>query len=301
LKYTFKHIFCALLSAIFFLSASKVCAQQQRASSLLFTHPRPAPEFQVWGNGGLSGLHYSISNGTRSSQFGWQAGMGFSYFFHPNWGAGVGLEFAIYHTKASLSDTAVIAMPPGNSLERLIAYRYHETQQVGMLNLPVFAQYQYPFDESFALYGKGGFKFGFPCYSSYDAAAAGFDYPDDYPVVGGQPTGFGTSHDDDLNISTSYSVFAELGVKFFLSPGVFFYAGAYIDYGLNSVSKSDKPSLFNYLPPPIDDYQLNNSMVNVNSLVGGKHLLAYGITLRLAFSLDPERSIAARRYKCCGD
>lgn len=306
LKHCRIHFFYVSL-AIFFLATGKMHAQLQPQVRQL-----PNLEFQVWGSGGFAGSHYNVSGGTSSLQFGAQAGLGFAYFFHPNWAVGAGLEFGSYHTKASLYNGTTIAAPAtdenGTIFEwQVTALGYQEEQRAYILNLPVTLQYQYFFSKTIGLYAKGGIKFGFPCYHHYDATATSLVTSGYYPATNTWVTydpdlGFGSidnyASSGNLDLNLSYSATAEIGAKFYLWEKLFLYMGAYIDYGLNAICKSDVNSLLDYQPKNISRYQSGHSMVKVKPLVNESKLLAYGVTLRLALGIDYERPKKVRRYEC---
>jgi OmpA-OmpF porin, OOP family len=263
-------------------------------------------EFNISAGGGLSGLQYDIKNGKSSLKPGFQLGAGYTWFINSHWGIGTGLEFGYYHSKATLTPNTVFATNTIDSESDAFEFRvktkgYEEQQKLYTVNIPLMMQFQTPGSGSTQLYAQGGAKLSIPLKAPYqthadEIIATGY-YPDVNLEVTDLPVhGFGTqsnwSDKGENDFKLSYSLSAEAGAKFRLSPRSYLYAGAYIDYGLNNIKKEEgKATLLTYNPTALNQSQANGIFSLANT-TGDVRLASYGIKLRIGFSAGKSKKVS---------
>ena len=254
-------------------------------------------EISLSGATGLSGLHYTIQNGTTSLKPGFQAGIGYARFFNPRWGIGTGLELGYYQTKVKLDPNIVFSTYEMDSEGDAFEYRvktkgYEEIQKLYTVNIPLLLQYQSLPKRKTQFYSLAGVQLSVPLSSHYRTSADEISASGYYPDLNVEFTdlsvhGFGTQSnwkkEGDYNFNLAYGLKAEAGAKIRLSSRSYLYAGAYIDYGLNNLKKEEgHATLLTYNPTALSQSQATGVFSLANT-TGNARLLAYGIRLRLAF------------------
>lgn len=203
-------------------------------------------EFTLHAAGGISELQYDVSAGERKTGFGANAGLGYAFFFSPNWGVGTGVGLMWMNTKYELPGfTDAYAANDGtdNFELRYTMNGYTEKQRVLNVNIPLMLKFQTNGRTKF--YASAGAKVGFPVHATYKSQAVGFTTSGYYPqynneLFGPAFMGFGQFEGEekkgDLHLKTMCMLSAEAGVKWKLAANRSLYTGAYIDYGLNNIS-----------------------------------------------------------------
>jgi len=259
-----------------------------------------ANEFSAYIGGGLSTLMYDMKGSDKSNGFGGLFGLGYTYFFTPNWGVGSGLEIAFYNAESEFKE---YKQPPytfvdfeGNEMEfRSTLNGYKEEQSVMLLQIPLMLQYQRDyscnkFPKLYALYAAAGTKIGFPLTGNNKITAdsvknSGYRRYEDYEYKTQKFMGFGTFADQkdekELSLQTAVLLSAEAGAKWKLKENLRLYTGAYIDYGLNSVTKR-KPH-----PGRAIEYNSQERTFAIENLVDEAVPLAIGLKVKLSFSAGP--------------
>ena len=225
----------AIIAAI--LMCSTVAAQD-------FVH-----EFSVNIGGGTSSFQTQPTQGKDLMKLTGTAGLGYHYFFNPQWGIGSGLNFAAYKGGITIDKydgkQETVNTVTGHTFEFMVSSsNYNETQQTTIITIPLMAQYQTEGETAF--YAALGFKAGIPVLTKSQSKGAyttkgrysnlGITYEDlpDYGFVTNQPfpknkTGFG--------LRPAFIASTELGIKSRLDESTFLYIGIFVDYGLNNMSK----------------------------------------------------------------
>jgi len=254
-------------------------------------------ELSIHAGGGLSTLNYNLTTGKQTFGFGGQFGIGYRYFFSPSWAVGTGVEFALYNTTYSaneLSSRHAATDPAGVAFEfRSTVNKYEETQNAGLLQIPLMVQFQSGGKHKF--YAAAGGKAGIPLCGAYSGKATAIANAGYYNYENGlydtqEFMGFGTFTSKrgkgDLDFKTAFFASAEIGMKWKLNDGLSLYTGAYLDYGLNNV-QSVKTQGNASLPPFVEyntasprDFAVNSALQAFTDRV---RPVAAGITLRLAF------------------
>lgn len=138
---------------------------------------------------GPSGLNYTLkglySGGVRSLRLGGNALVGYSYFFHKNWGVGTGIGVAHFRTigkyENGFSDNELINLGyqvdddnisggPTDYELRVRLGNWQERQTATYLEIPLLLQFQHKFGlkQKFGLYFNIGAKLQIPLGSKYE-------------------------------------------------------------------------------------------------------------------------------------
>ena len=259
-------------------------------------------EVSIYAGGGLSSLLYNLNAGKYHYGFGGQAGIGYSFFFTPNFSLGTGAEFALYQAKASFpsgfSDSYVLNDPKNEGFTYTFKYKvnnYSEQQQAFFINIPLMLQFQTGENHKFfaALGGKVGFPFNaIAKKASYMVNTEGeYSYEertyDDLPQHGyglfNYPAGKVTLDKLKLNIMAS----AEVGMKWKIGDTKALYTGLYADYGFNNIQKTnnkifvkESESSANPIMSPLIESRFSG-----NSFTNKITPIAVGLKIRFAFSI----------------
>jgi hypothetical protein len=264
-------------------------------------------EISVQGGLGLSGLKYSLDNGDTKQKFGGNIGIGYHYFFNQKFGLVTGLELSFLSSEGSfdsMSDTYKTTDSEGESFNFSSTVRnYEERQRATYLNIPIMGQYQMPVTGMHQFYGMLGVKIGIPLSAKYKTSGASLAASGFYPQYGANDpinidqvisSGFGnfTSNpvDETLKLNVSFMLAAEAGMKWYLNETMSLYTGAYIDYGLNDVSKKHDKEFMIYDAVNPTRYT-NNSLLEAQYTPGAATLevvdkvvpISFGLKVRLAF------------------
>lgn len=260
-------------------------------------------EVSIYGAGGLSTLRYDLSAGDYSSGFGGNFGVGYMYFFNPQWSLGTGVEISVYNSKADLPDFSTRYQTNDGTRNFYFQSQfsgYEEKQRAVYANIPLMLQYQTKSKSPFFIAAGG--KIGFPMDASYNTSASSLVNSGYYPqfnltLYNPAYMGFGTYYGEetsgDYDLETNYMASLELGKKFFFNQGLALYAGIYGDYGFNDLYKGVKNKqmlTYNTLSPTEFTHNslFSSSYVKngkTNEFIDNVHPWAAGIKLRLAFGI----------------
>jgi outer membrane protein OmpA-like peptidoglycan-associated protein len=189
------------LSLIIIFVSSIILVRAQNATSENATEEkkeRKGAHYLSVGLGlGPSGFNYDLRRlesieGSRSLRLGGNALIGYSYFFHKNWGIGTGLGVAHFRTigkyKGGFSDDEFLSlghqvdddMTPGQPKDYELRVRlanWEERQTATYLEIPLLLQFQHKFGmkQKFGLYFNIGAKFQIPLGAKYEVLDGDYD------------------------------------------------------------------------------------------------------------------------------
>jgi len=226
-------------------------------------------EFSVHVGGGLSSLSYKLSEGDRSGGFGGDFGVGYTFLqvkeravetgsvSYLNWGIHSGIGLGLYNAKANLDNTKTVIKDLDDGDDHFSAFDlrttlsgYNETQKTMFLNIPVMGLFQLD-----KFYAMGGVKIGIPLNGKYSVKNPTLTnkawYPElqneiDAPRFRGLGKFDDKSFDGTLDLGVAVMLSLEAGYKWSIADNISLYTGAYFDYGLNNVDKSNKKTFVNY-------------------------------------------------------
>ena len=273
-------------------------------------------EFSVGVGGGLSGLNFNpaggINGASQSNGFGGSFGLGYHYFFSPYWAIGTGVDLALYNGKYKMNSVThkyMTADYKGDMFELTsVATNFSENHKAMMLQIPLMVQYQ----TGSIFYAAAGGKLALPINAKYDGSGAfkntgyfehenktyGLEEIDKWMGLWEYP---GNKIDGDLDLKMAFLASLEAGVKLKLKNSLSLYIGAYFDYGLNNVVKSNNARFVDYKANDVNLSQGNwggdfsaNSVVNSqylngaakNSFTNKVSPMASGIKVRLTLGSD---------------
>ena len=129
-------------------------------------------EFSLYGGGGLSTLAYKVNEGAHKHGLGGQFGLGYHFFFSPEWGIGTGAELAFYNARFNMNDLSIrynTHDADGDPFEfRSTIGDYKEKQRDMMLQIPLMLQFQTDKpDRNRQFFAAVGAKAGFPLREKY--------------------------------------------------------------------------------------------------------------------------------------
>ena len=292
--------FCKTVIILFTLSG--ICASAQVRSD---TDPG---EFSIYLGGGLSSIHHQ--DAPRNGFFNGYAidfGVGYTYYFHRNWGIFVGLGPGIYNTRKPVDlDLLTTGLSVATATETLqyelyTQAAYQEAFQITFINLPVMLRYQTQQntvswrrtqDSYNGFYAMGGINAGFPLIDTYQSEittvtnAAYFPELDNWAATQ-RFAGLGTFDDGivadgDLALDLSLRLALEAGFKWRLKNNFLLYTGAFCNFGLNNTTQSTRePVRNNIAADRLTDFPFITFSDKID-------MLTVGVILRLAFFRKPQ-------------
>ena len=271
-------------------------------------------EVSIWGAGGISSLQYKLSYGEHKIGFGGMAGIGYHYFFNPNWSLGGGVEYSILNSKSKFDyfEDKYNVITKENYYFRIHAegQDYKQKQQAGYINIPIMVRYQTSeLWEGYTLYAAFGPKIGIPVTAThtsegtlttkaYDLDISGQITSD--PYINMPHRGLGTYKNDikeDMDLKMNYMLSFETGIKWEFNKNWSLYTGLFFDYGLNNIRKDETEGferLFAYnVENPAENiahsvFDAQHSMNNTN-FVDRVNTVSFGVKAQLAFGFKPYR------------
>ena len=215
-------------------------------------------EYSFYIGGGVSGFRTNPTEGKAFQGGTVTAGIGYHYFFNPQWGIGTGANFAFYNDGISINDyhkqQAAINKETGSPFDFHVSmFGYKEKHRAVMVAIPLMLQYQSEGETAF--YAAMGGKVGIPLSAKnspegvfttsgyFPNVNVTYENLPEYGFVHNQPF---PGDKTNLKLKTAFLATAEFGVKWLTAEKINVYTGVYADYGLNSTLKSDGVNLVTY-------------------------------------------------------
>jgi hypothetical protein len=279
----------------------------KRGTPAVSVSMRGRSELSFYLGGGMSGLTCKPDVGSIKSGNGGMFGVGYTWFVSGRWGIVTGIEAALYRAEytadANYTDTYKATFP-ANVYDEInkkwyirydvfdFSYNYSgysEKQSALFLQIPVMAQFQ-----TGRFFASAGIKIGIPVSRKFDVTATNlttsgqFQYEnqtyDDFPEYGLGNLG-AMSYSGKLDMSIHYAAALEAGGQWMLGRSTNLYVGAWLDYGLNNLSKTGAIGLFK----PVVEYDHTvpdclkyNSIVETTDKLSA---MSVGLKVKLTFSL----------------
>ena len=207
------------------------------------------------GGGGSQNLNYSLLNGDVKNSFNATLNIGYGYFINKHWGLLTGIGLQSFKPSASLNyRTGVPAVDTdGDSYEFRTYYNnWQEEQKLIFFDLPVEMQYRHLLSKKLTIFAAAGLKMSVPVMSSYkttggEIATTGYYSQWNVELKNLPQYGFKNITDlqsGDFTVKTSWSGIADMGLSYAVSEKIDLYAGGYLSYGLNNISKSTGKLVF---------------------------------------------------------
>jgi hypothetical protein len=252
-------------------------------------------EISVNGGYGTASLPYSLGSLEQKTSWGGRVGVGYNFFFAPQWSVKTGIDLGFYSTKATLEHTTATynTSTPNNvgNLQFTYTYTgYEEAPSVALLTIPVMLQFETTGNTAF--YAALGAKIGIPAIARYKTTGQlntrGYNLDLQVPIDDNLPEyGFGNFDIDrttDLDLNVAVQLAVEAGAKWRLTEKLGLYGGIYFDYGLNNLNKNTGAAasrLITYQPENPGEFVYGGLFK-----AGDKfYPVSVGITVRLSFGL----------------
>jgi len=241
--------------------------------------------------GGVSCFQTNPTDGKAFRNGTFTTGLGYHFFFHPQWGIGTGVNYAEYNDGISINDfntqQEAVNIETGSVFDFHVSMTgYRERHQVVTINIPLMLQFQSKGKTAFyaALGGKTNILFSAVNRAEGVVTTKGY-FPNvnvtyenlpEYGFVHNQPI---PGHKTGIKLKTAFMTSAELGVKWRPVDKFILYTGVYADYGLNNILNSSATDLVVYQSntPAILAY---NPAVNIYARQ--MKPFAIGLTIRVA-------------------
>jgi outer membrane protein OmpA-like peptidoglycan-associated protein len=275
-------------------------------------------EFFLTGSGGLSTLRYSIPAASFRYGYGGSLGAGYSFFFHPQWEASLGIEvgWTGARLKLPLLEDAYRAtdgdVPPKDFEFQYAMHGYYERQNISLLEIPLTLRYHFGKHPKFTWYAGAGIRAGIPLTAAYTAgserleAQGGYaDYSDPNNVLWFKhplDAGFGTFENvkgsGSYSAKTAWMATVEAGVRLPLRSRWRLSAGPFLDYGFSSVisgAKDEHPVYYTANSPFEPVRYAHRSLLTSSDGQGKAYAgtvipLMAGLRVRLSFGEDGRRN-----------
>lgn len=207
-----------------------------------------AQEWSVTLNGGPQGLDYHVYNEKTTLKTGGKIGVGYTYFFHPNWSLVTGAEFSLFRNTIRLNNEIPRTYQvdsEGDVFEyRIQTKGYQEKSRFYGVSIPLMIQYHTKGTTQFYINAGGQIVFPFSQKSTINISeikTSGYYEDLNVELTNLPHHGFGTLTDwkteNSVKLKTGFALSAVTGVSFKLSEKVRLYTGVYVDYGLNDMVK----------------------------------------------------------------
>jgi hypothetical protein len=267
-------------------------------------------EISVYGTFGYSFLSGRYAGDVFFSEkdfgkLGGGGGVGYTFFFHPQWGVTIGAEVAFFNAAVrgeKITESTAETYSYGGVTEPMsfnsTMENYEETQRATYVHVPLLLQFQTAGRHKFFM--SAGAKVGFAFSGDYEAAVADLTtsgyFPESAQTFTNMPNrGFTTvqktTYTGTVDFGLDVSLAAELGVRWALGKHVALYTGFYLDYGLLNVAQEKTTTgLVGYQSATPSEFAYSGVLTAQQPSTGAAYadevnLFSTGIKIRLAFVL----------------
>ncbi|MDR1562132.1 MAG: OmpA family protein [Dysgonamonadaceae bacterium] len=275
-----------ILISIAVCFAIKALSQQQDAQ----LKQQNRHEFSAGGGIGMSALLNNISTGSKQTKFGYNVGLGYTYFLDYNWGISTGFELSHLSTGVEigrLTDQSLVWSSYFDYYHAEIQYTKEE-HEFYHINIPLIARYRFDLPkQSLKPYVAAGIKAGIPVKNSYHTQRTLTSWGDNFPDLKGYTKdpfenmpnhGFYTSLPIDYRSEFKKKLYLsgtiEAGINYAFNNKTSIYAGIFADFGLNNiVDRSERDLLGNPVYPDFSGY---NHRKPAEPVINSVLISAYG-------------------------
>ena len=132
-----------------------------------------------------SSIGYVLQDGQNFGHIGGEVSVRYAYFFTPEWGLGLGVDFSTYGSRAKLNTTlqwdGQTDSDGENYNHRAVTHDWQENQRTHMLSIPLTVQYQHRFNDKVGIFAALGGFVGLPLISNYNLVAGSVEHRGYYP------------------------------------------------------------------------------------------------------------------------
>ena len=258
--------------------------------------------------GGYSSMGYSLRGGQNLGHAGGEVSARYAYFFTPEWGLGIGVDFATYGSRAKLKTTLQWDGQTDTEGEpydhRAVTHNWQEEQRTFMVSIPLTAQYQHRFNDQVGIFAAIGAFVGMPVLSNYHLVSGAvehrgyypqwnlelYDLPDhDYYTERIGPDFPKTQHKLSLK-QLAAGVKADLGVIIPLTRQLDLFAGVYASVVCNDMQS--KQHDLGWQQAGLTGYQQHAFMPEYEGLANSSHakgLRPWGVGIKVGVHFRPAK------------
>ena len=143
---------------------------------------------QFYLGGAYSSMGYKLQDGSNLGHIGGGISVRYAYFFTPEWGLGIGVDFTTCGSRGKLNTTlqwdGQADTEGENYNHRAVTHDWKEDQRTYMLSIPLTVQYQHRFNDKVGIFAAlGGFA-GMPLISNYRLVSGAVEHRGEYPQWG---------------------------------------------------------------------------------------------------------------------
>lgn len=257
-------------------------------------------EFSVYAGGVFTRMNYELNQGNAKLGNGGQFGLGYSYYFTPQWSLGIGVEYQMFNSELyfrNLSGHKNYTDSEGDNFEfRFNTEKLLEKQNAQYLTIPLKVQFETKGYTRWFV--SAGGKVGLNLSADYETEIGKLTTSGYYPqwnveLNDPQFMGFGqweniSTDKQDLNLKTLFMLTAETGIKETLNDNSSLYFGVYLDYGLNNLTPdSNGKKVVEYNAASPTDFGINSVSTSTNSnnvpYTDDLKFVSFGFKLKYAF------------------
>lgn len=161
---------------------------RQQVEKQVDTEDKPADQgssLQFYLGGAYSSMGYRLQDGKNLGHIGGEASVRYAYFFTPEWGLSVGVDFSTYGSRGKLNTLlqwdGQIDTDGESYNHRAITHDWKEDQRTYMLSIPLTAQYQHRFNDKIGIFAALGGFVGLPVSSNYRLVSGALEHRGYYP------------------------------------------------------------------------------------------------------------------------
>lgn len=143
---------------------------------------------QFYLGGAYSSMGYKLQDGKNLGHIGGEVSVRYAYFFTPEWGVGVGVDFGTYGSRGKLNTTLQWDGQTDSEGEsynhRAATHDWKEDQRTYMLSIPLTVQYQHRFNDKVGIFAALGGFVGLPLINNYRLVSGAVEHRGEYPQWG---------------------------------------------------------------------------------------------------------------------
>lgn len=161
---------------------------RQQVEKQVATEEKPADQgssLQFYLGGAYSSMGYRLQDGKNLGHIGGELSVRYAYFFTPEWGLGIGVDFSTYGSRGKLNTMlqwdGQIDTDGESYNHHAVTHDWKEDQRMYMLSIPLTVQYQHRFNDKVGIFAALGGFVGFPLISNYRLVSGALEHRGYYP------------------------------------------------------------------------------------------------------------------------
>lgn len=223
---------------------------------------RQGSTLQAYLGGAYTSLGYGLEQGKNLGGIGGELSLRYAYFFTPEWGLGLGVDFSTYQSVAKLNGLYTWEGVTDSEGERYdhnaYTHDWKEQQRNYTLAIPLTAQYQHMFNDKIGVFAAVGGFVGLPMLADnlsvygmkggtlehqgyYDKWHLTLDGIHSHDFYTEEATSFNKEKQTLYLQSLSYGVKADVGALLPLTEKMDLFVGAYFNMACNDLTPTDEP------------------------------------------------------------